>query len=618
MWKWDRPNDHITLPPGKYVFDIEANGLLEDVTQVWCISIIRVSTGDQFTYNYTEDGFEDFITSLSHCDELIGHKIISYDIPVLEKLYNVCFDNVKLTDTLVMSRVDNPDRLGDHSMANWMKILKLPPKVEQEQWIEFDPNMVVRCEADTLANLKVYEHLNTTDYSMEMHFAKICQEITTNAIKFDIPLCQKLITQLEEELYLLLTTLEPKLPDKYKQLTPLKNIFKKDESPSAKMTQWIGSGNPYKIIGTMMERWVIERPNVNNPETWRSYLLSLGWKPRSDNDAWNFKTMKTPYGKQVKVRDTYGKPIKTTPKLPTDELDLISLRKQHPDFELVAKYLERKHRLNVLRGYIINVNHTTGRISMGLNSCGAATRRVTHSVVANIPRVTSFFGKEMRSLFIAPPDKVLVGCDMSGLELRILAHHLNDSGFTKMVIAGDVHTYLYEKLQEYVPDRSSAKNLTYAFLYGAGNEKLGSMCELGKGNQMDIGKQARHIYLECIPNLKKLIIRLENSVKTTGGFKTIDDKYIKCRSAHAALNTLCQADGSIIAKKWTCLFNEMNPTEHLIVYMHDELIVETFDDNALQIGEDLVQCIKLAGEYFKLNCPLTGEYKIGMNWSEIH
>lgn len=633
----------------EYVIDIEANGLLHEATQIWCLAYRPYSIPDVETKVIIPGDihFLEILRGLSQCRGIVGHNIITYDIPLLEKLYPVRFNWVPLVDTLCISRVLNPDRIGGHSLANWMKVLRLKDKVEQEQWLEFDPKMLTRCKEDTEATELVLGSLTQempegdfspceedyfTLYGMlpeyiqhELHFMKICHGITTKGIHLDQEKCYSFVSKLTSEIQEIDRVLEPLLPDVYKPMPALKNIFKKDGSPTAKMTSWIGSGNPYKIIQAndsnqaSMERWIVKRPNLGNPNVLREYLLSIGWVPRNDNDAWNFKKIKTPYGKYISVKGPDGKPIRTTPKLPTDDSELEVLKSKSHVFKLMAWRLERAHRLGAITGYVENVRKDDGRIGMGINSCGAVTSRVTHSVVTNIPRVTSFFGREMRSLFMAPQGKVLVGCDMAGLELRILAHYLDSPEFTQMILQGDVHTYLFNHLKGFVSTRDQAKNLTYAFLYGAGYEKLGSMCDIRVHRHLiECGKQVKDIYLQNIPNLKSLLTKLDESLKRTGGFKAVDGRFIRCRSAHAALNTLCQSAGSIAAKYWTNEFKLHSPTSDLIVYMHDELIVETIPEMARQVGETMVNCIRLAGERLKLRVPLTGEYKIGQNWGEIH
>ncbi len=651
-------------PDYYYVIDIEANGLLNEADRIWCIAFRPYGAPQEETQVWSYDDiycpeegetldhsrnvfinpmFGDLLYDLTHCRGVIGHNIITYDWPLLKKLFEKEFSSgntllapAKLIDTLVMSRVLNSDMPGGHSLANWMKKLKLKDKVSQEQWKVFDENMLVRCKEDTEATEMVFKELeqlspsiiNHDFLALEHEFASICHEITTNGISFDVDKCNRFIGELGNEIYQIDKVLAPKLAPIVLAMKPLVGIYKKDGQFTKKMNDWILSDNMYEIVAEgedrtkwWAKRWITRESLPSSPNVLRNYLLSLGWKPRNDPEAWNYKQMKTPWGKLVKVKGLDGNPIRTSPKLPTDDKELAGLKEISPDFKYVAWRLERAHRLNTLNGYMKNYDKSTNRIHMGINPCGAVTTRVTHSVVANIPRVTSFFGEEMRMLFKASPGKVLVGCDMAGLELRVLAHYLNNKEFTDMILHGDVHTFIFEKLQDYVLERGDAKNLTYAFLYGGGNSKLGSMCnKVSNGNLIDLGKKVRAIYLEYIPNLKQLINRLEASFKTTGGFKAIDGRFIKCRNSYSALNTLCQSAGSILAKNWTCEYNKRRDPfcDNLIVYMHDELIVETTDERSVQVGETLVECIKLAGQKFKLNIELDGEYKIGQNWSEIH
>lgn len=459
---------------------------------------------------------------------------------------------------------------------------------------------------------------------MEHVFARHCFDIAENGIYLDQEKCKEYIEQLTKEIEEIDSVLITKVPPQKKTYPNLKNVYKKDMSFTIHAQNWIDSGNPYRIIDLEMERWIYTEPNLNSVDVLRDYLFSLGWVPSEDFDAWNYKQVKNPYGKLVKVKGPDNKPIRTTPKIPSDDLELEELSKISPDFKLVSDRIVRSQRKNIMMGYLKNVR-ADGRISMGINPCGAGTMRVTHSVVANIPRTSSYFGVQMRSLFRAAPGKILVGCDMSGLEMRILAHYLNDYLFTELCTqkGGKVHKHLLDEfLHEYVLDKDQGKGCTYAFLYGAGNEKLGSMAVKCEGNNKQIGKEMKEKYLQYVPNLECLLNTLKESYQKYQGVIGIDGRMIKVRSEHALLNTLCQSFGAIAAKVWTTrVIQEIKAKQipaKLIIFYHDELVIETEEKYAKEVGEILVKSVEWAGTYLKSNVPLTGEYKIGMNWGEIH
>ena len=470
---------------------------------------------------------------------------------------------------------------------------------------------------------------------MELEFAQICQQIGQNGIQLDIQSCFGLISQLELELEDISKQLAPKIPPvvKIKEKILVK-IYKKDGSPTKKMTDAIGSGDPYKIEGNgeaaILRVWstTTSVPNLNNSEHLRDLLLKQGWQPLNQISSWNLQMEWGPFGRKVKstrLDPKHNKKcyIRTTPKLPKEEWELDYLDRIHEseDFRLISKYQKRKHRLGVLKGFVKNIR-ADGRIKMGINSCSCNSMRVTHHIVANLPRVETYFGKDIRGVMTTPQGKVLVGCDMSGLELRILAHYINDPTFTDSIINGDIHTYLYENLfKDLVKSRSSSKNLTYAFLYGGGLVKLGTMCDnVGKqGDLAKLGKEVKKRFLTRIPNLGNLYKDLEKQFTETGGIIGIDGRFIPCRYKHVLLNTLCQSGGAITSKYWTCLASrKLSESDSIVIYYHDENQVETLDESACIVQKILIDSIGLAGKYLKLNIPLTGEAKIGKTWADTH
>lgn len=447
---------------------------------------------------------------------------------------------------------------------------------------------------------------------IEHQFSKICFEIGQNAIVLDVDKCYKFIKILNNMLLDIDKELVPKMPTISKQLPPLK-------SKNA-IQKWIQSGKPYKFINNnLLGRWDVEKPNPNSADQLRELLLQIGWKPSDDFEAWNYKQIKNSYGKLEKVKGKDNKFIKTTPKLPNEDSELEHLSKKSPLFSLVSKRVQIKHRISTLEGYIKNIN-IDGRIRMGINSCGCNTMRVRHNTVANVPRIGSFFGAELRAVFTVPVDKVMVGADIAGLEACILAHYLGDKDFIDFIIKEDFkyHKFFYNLLKDYVSSYDICKGLDFAFIFGGGDYKLGTLCDLKKNeNPSKVGAEVRELMLKNIPGLEKLTKELENQYELLGGIIGLDGRLIKVRKKSALINTACQSGGAIIAKVWTCRAQQLIKGKPVIFY-HDELAYETKESIAKEIGDTLVQAIKWSGEFLKLKIPLTGSYKIGKTWGDIH
>ena len=219
--------------------------------------------------------------------------------------------------------------------------------------------------------------------------------------------------------------------------------------------------------------------------------------------------------------------------------------------------------------------------------------------------------------------KVLVGHDASGLELRMLAHYINDKDYTNEVINGDVHT-LNQRMAG-LPTRDAAKTFIYAFNYGAGNAKLGSI--IGGGERE--GRRIRDKFLKSNPRLRQLIAGVKEVAKERGYLIGLDGRRIHLRrdengviQDHKALNTLLQAAGAVVMKHSMVILDRLIKENGLhskkVLDQHDEGQFECLPEEAEKHGELAVQSIKQAGEYLGLNCPLDAEYKIGRNWSETH
>ena len=258
---------------------------------------------------------------------------------------------------------------------------------------------------------------------------------------------------------------------------------------------------------------------------------------------------------------------------------------------------------NRIRGY---VNHN-----------GAVTGRMTHSHpnTAQIPSTSSPYGKECRECWTVKDGNQLVGIDASGLELRMLAHYMNDEGYTNEILNGDIHT-TNQKLAG-LESRNQAKTFIYALLYGAGDAKLGSVAKQGKAR----GRELRNSFLDSLPSFKSLVQRVQRESKK-GFLKGLDGRKVTVRSEHAALNTLLQSAGAIVMKEALVILDnsikEMRLDAKFVANVHDEWQIECRASVADKVGKLGVEAIIQAGKNLNLNCPLDGDYNIGDGWHETH
>jgi len=257
------------------------------------------------------------------------------------------------------------------------------------------------------------------------------------------------------------------------------------------------------------------------------------------------------------------------------------------------------------------------RVHGFVNHNGTITGRMTHREpnLAQVPSSNSPYGKDCRACWTVPKGYNLVGIDASGLELRMLSHYMNDKEFTNEILHGDIHS-ANQKIAG-LKSRNQAKTFIYAFIYGAGNEKLGSVVGGGKQD----GQRLKQRFLANLPSLRNLKDRVTRAA-SKGYIKGLDGRKIYIRSAHSALNALLQGGGSIVMKKALELLNdyiiEHDLDAHFVANIHDEWQIEVVKKDAKKVGELGVLAIQNAGLEFNTKCPLDGEYHIGDNWSETH
>jgi len=574
----------------KIVFDIEANGLNPD--RVWCIVAHIVGTEEFFEFHgFSLFDFNEWLLGFDNC-EVIGHNIIGYDIPVLERLLGTDFSKCKITDTLVLSRLANPSRDGGHSLENWGSLLN-QPKGDYSDWDNFSQDMVEYCVQDVRVNTLVYNRLlqELRDFGAEsIDLEHQVQAIVSKQIKtgwlLDQEKCFLLLAELKEKKY----DLEDKVHEVFKPLP----TFIKQVTPKIKKDGEI-SVVGLKFLGEQWETAVapfsrIDFPmfNLGSRQQIGRHLQYFGWKPKQFTEK--------------------GQAI-------VDESVLREV-KGIPQAVLIGEYLMIQKRIAQVQSWIEAVKKD-GRVHGYVNPNGAVTGRMTHSSpnMGQIPAIKSPYGRECRDVWIVPEGYKLVGMDASGLELRMLAHYMNDEGYTNEILNGDIHTA--NQLAAGLETRDLSKTFIYAFLYGAGDEKIGSIVG---GTKRD-GKRLKEEFLRNTPALASLRERV--GVAAGRGYVLgLDKRRVYVRSAHAALNTLLQSSGAIVMKKALCLLNEYailwGIDYNFIGNIHDEIQTEVRAGKADVFGRLATSCMQAAGTYYKLNCPLAGDYKVGDTWADTH
>jgi hypothetical protein len=413
--------------------------------------------------------------------------------------------------------------------------------------------------------------------------------------------------------------------------TPPKIQFKKDGTISAVCLKWFESieGTTALKAGVsvnlphhepIIDSLPMELKHQNHIKDW---LLTNGWIPT----LWNLKK-----GKDNKpMRDPSGKVITTTPKFHENGRICPNLERLGTNdgiIKPIIEWLSLRNRRSVLlnegrnTGWLANsrlaIDGRLSAASSGLTN----TKRQKHTVVANVPRVTSLLGEEMRSLFVASDGMVLVGADASGLEARVKGHYTYhyDGGEYANKLLDDNYDEHSENAELWGCSRQDAKSPAYALQYNCQPAKFAETL----GVSLSVGKEHYNAYWKKNWALAKAVEEAEKEYENNHQkfITTIDGGKIVTRSKHSVFNAKCQSTGAKIMDMAGVIADDFIKERGLpanrVIYYHDELQYETTPELADEVGHILVRAMEIAGKQFKLNVPITGDYKIGQSWRHTH
>lgn len=616
----------------KILFDLESDGLIEETTKIHCICTYDLTNGEARTFSSQKEGdVEAGVRYLMAGTELIGHNILGFDLIVLKKLYPFFNSPSNITDTLVLSRLVYPDMkerdfqrlktdfpkqlIGRHSLESWGYRLgcKKGDFKKNNDFSTWSREMETYCENDVIVTRKLYEEFVKGGYSpesldLEQRFAAIMQKQEKHGVLFDLDKAR--------ELYATLAKRRVELEQE------LQRVFE-PEKVEMKSTKFIFMDQVYDTKAKAAEHARHHAKHYGKTIKSCLDLIQTGGN----------KTKEIPFncGSRDQIAQRFikkynWKPTDFSPdgKPKVDEGVLKAM--PYPEALPLCEYLMIQKRLGQLaEGKEAWVKlEKGGRIHGRVNTNGAVTGRCTHSNpnMAQVPAVRAPYGKECRELFIVPKGYKMVGADASGLELRCLAHFMgkwDDGAYAKELLEGDIHTANQKAAG--LETRDQAKTFIYAFLYGAGDAKIGTV--VGKGQEH--GSKLRANFLKKTPALKYLKDAVEKAAKR-GYLVGLDGRKLWIRSEHAALNTLLQSAGALVMKKACVILDHSLKDEGLVcgvdysfvLNVHDEWQIEVKEEYAELVGKLSVQSIRASGERFNFRCPLDGEFRIGNNWCETH
>lgn len=667
----------------RVTFDVETDGFLADLTVIHSLVIQDVDTKDMWSCTGTElnprvvgrpDGTTHTYTTLEvglgileGADLIIGHNIIRFDIPAIQKVFPDFKPRGGVYDTVMVSRLMYPhlkqkdfafrkkkkganfptSMIAQHRLEAWGMRLGVwkgdyfeqrklawvddqgprpsggEPRADWDAglarfaWGRWSVEMQDYCEQDVAVTTKLYFHLSLKEYcpeaiEMEHQFFEAMVQQETNGVCFD--------EERGRELYVELAGLRENLRQECMDLFPAWYAPGKVQFPKRTLNfkdplrgSQIAS---YKDDeGTRWGQFQKIKLTSFNPGS-RDHIIfwlkrKYQWEPTEFTDA--------------------GKP-----KVDDDVMQNLD----YPEAPLLTRFLMIDKRISQLaegKGAWLKSVTVDGRIHGQVDPLGTVTYRCSHKYpnLAQVPKVKAGkdgqprkgleggYGYECRSLFFAPEGWVMVGADASGLELRCLAHFMGryDGGaYRDELLSGDIHTA--NQRAAGIETRDDAKTFIYAFLYGAGNLKVGKIVRKGA----TAGAKLRARFLRNVPALNRLSTAVKHKAKSKW-LMGLDGRPLLVRSAHSALNTLLQSAGAIVMKRALLIAIqdtlpdaglETQRDYVLVLNVHDEVQAYVKPGKEVAFGEAVVEAIRRAGDYYNFRCPLDGEYKIGANWAETH
>lgn len=587
----------------KVICDIEANGLTPD--KIWCCVCKDIDTGKVTIFR---DGDADEAREFfNQCEKVIGHNIIGYDAIWLNKLWKVGLKLDKIIDTLVLSRLANSFRAG-HSLRDWGEKLGVY-KDHHDDWSQWSQEMEDYCVQDVEVTEAVYNQLkkelrgcSKDAVDLEHWSQAVLEQQRMKGFKLDIDLALTTKAAIDRE-YL-------EIIGKLQQVFPPRKIITgewtakrtKDGSMSKVSRRIIGSGCVEHIEGDRYYKIEYKEFCIDSPSEivarlegyWKPYIMTPGGAPKVCEE--NLNTLK---------------------------------EDAPPELQLIKRCKVLKSRSTLIQSYL-DACGDDGRVHGQVVSIGAGTHRMAHRNPnsGNIPS-KGIYGEVCRQMFTVCPGRKLVGCDAANIQFRILAHYLKNDELIDQIVNKDMHYYfsqmygLNPKDREYdatdhdlVSGRKKGKTCTFAIIMGAGVGKIGQI--LGSAEK---GREA-------FDNLKKNIkgwTKFHKEIEYRAGlgyFIGLDGRKVPLKSAHFGMSSYLQAGEAIIMKRAMVeSFKEIKKKgldAFQVAVVHDEMQYDCAEDCAEEVGNILRRHIIEAGEYYKLCCPLDGEYVIGNNWLETH
>lgn len=605
------------------------------MTKVWCAVVKDHDNGN--TILLGPDNISDLPACLDRFETLIGHNCIAFDFPVLKKVMNYEYKG-QVIDTLLMSRLQRPNRKvpklcasrAPHSVESWGYKLGVR-KTQHEEWDRYSPEMLQRCRQDVEIQHQVYSELLREGegegwgqaHRINHKLFTLLQQQAQYGFLLDRIKMDEAIATLDRWMVKIDKAITPHLPyvceigeiKKGGEYNYVKKLTTKAGVYTKQVEKWLdGYEAPFPSLGSLgFSRICYRLVDLDKNLEVKNFLLKQGWSP----DDWN--------------HNDAGE--KTSPKLSLDDkFNGI----QSSLGRLVVKRLQCRQRRGVIQGWK-DIVRSDGRIPGTVGGL-AATGRARHKHIVNVPRPSSFFGKAMRSLFIAKPGWVLVGIDSVGNQIRQFAARMNDPSFTASVLDPDADIHMENARNAGLESRAVAKNFYYAMIFGSGDAKTGKII----GGSAADGKRLKERFFAGLPKMRACIDKLQADWRRTAkrkwntkfhrmeyydGYITgLDGRRIQVPSEHMVLVYTLQSDEAIQMSVAYCRMEQQLRREGwfhgqdfgVVLWMHDEFQIECRPEIAERVGKIGCDAITWAAEHLSIPILHEGSYNVGNNWSETH
>jgi DNA polymerase-1 len=541
------------------VVDIEADSL--NPTKVHCVVAKDVDTGK--VYPFPPDllhGFRDWSLGVK---QFIMHNGISFDAPVLNRLLGTNIKPHQIVDTLILSQLLNPMRDNGHSLEAWGNRLAMP-KGDVDTFEVYTPDMLEYCKQDVNITHKLFEVLQKEGRGFSKSSVYLEHQV------------RLIIDQQEKNGF-------------YLDMQKAMSLYNKLRDEANELEKWAVTNFDPTVVELKTKTKYIPF-NIGSRQQIAERLMELGWKPKQHTDKGN-----------IIINEAV--------------LDTIEL----PEAKKFSRFFLLQKRIAQIKSWIEACDDTDGRVHGRVMTLKTITGRMSHHSpnMAQIPAVRSPYGKECRDCWTVdnPYTHSIVGTDASGLELRCLAHLMNDATFTDILLTGDIHTHNMQMAG--LTNRDQAKTFIYAFMYGAGASKIGQIVGAGAKE----GQQLINKFLSSMPALKRVRDSVTKAA-SKGMIKGIDGRLLHIRSPHSALNTLIQGAGAVVCKVWLInmikRIRRIGVDAKLVASIHDEYQFEVLNKDVKRFGQLTKDAMKDTEKQLHMKCPLDNEWKVGRTWAQTH